>query len=355
MIEKIGFSVAILSGEIRNRIPMTIKSIESINNQSYKNLQKILVNGGSPPHQTAELVDSRVNLDGWKILEFPIDAMDAENNWNMQRWNGLAALHAANKEFFFTMNDDDFISPDFFEKIAFLLNKYPSADTAMGLRVQFDHKSNLSATPTYPRNKNGDARPEFEAGIDVVREIFFRNNLGYGPSLGFQPVCRTNLVREAGPGFFYTGIFPDCSSYFQVVSRGNMVFEKSAIMYWGIHESQDHNKWDNKNYWFALHEKIYMDALKNNLSVFKKYSPNNSHDLKNIKKYFLKRIVSVSLFALTHYFSIENLLKSIRRKRIPEHYNFPVTRHLLIILKRPIILLIVIRENLIYLRWWQSK
>ena len=42
---------------------MTIKSIESINNQSYKNLQKILVNGGSPPHQTAELLNSGVNLD----------------------------------------------------------------------------------------------------------------------------------------------------------------------------------------------------------------------------------------------------------------------------------------------------
>ena len=352
MIEEIGFSVAILSGEIRNRIPMTIKSIESINNQNYKNLQKILVNGGSPPHQTAELLNSGVNLDDWTILDFPIDAMDAENNWNMQRWNGQAALHAASKEFFFTMNDDDLVSPDFFKKIAFLLKKYPSADTGIGLRVGFDHKANLPAIPTYPKNKNGDARPEFEAGIEVIREIFFRNNLGYGPSLGFQPVCRTNLVREAGPGFFYQGIFPDCSSYFQVVSRGNMVFERNAIMYWGIHESQDHNKWHTKNYWFALHEKIYTEALQNNLLIFKKYFPNNFYDIKNIKKYFLKRIVSESLFALTHYFSLANLLRSQRRKKVTEKYNFPVTKHLMIILKRPIILLIVIRENLKYLKRW---
>jgi len=350
MIEEIGFSVAILSGEIRNRIPMTIKSIESINNQSYKNLQKILVNGGSPPHQTAELLNSGVNLDNWTILDFPIDAMDAENNWNMQRWNGQAALHAASKEFFFTMNDDDLVSPDFFEKIAFLLKKYPSADTGIGLRVQFDHNTNLSAPPTYPRNKNGEARPEFESGIEVVREIFFRNNLGYGPSLGFQPVCRTNLVREAGPGFFYQGIFPDCSSYFQVVSRGNMVFDKDALMYWGIHGNQDHNKWDDKNYWFALHEKIYMEALKNNLFIFRTYFPNNSHDLKNIKKYFLKRIVSVSLFALTHYFSVAKLLTIKKRKKIPEKHKFPSNKHLMIILKRPMILIIVIRENLKYLR-----
>jgi glycosyltransferase involved in cell wall biosynthesis len=350
MIEEIGFSVAILSGEIRNRIPMTIKSIESINNQNYKNLQKILVNGGSPPHQTAELENYGVNLADWTILDFPIDAMDAENNWNMQRWNGLAALHAASKEFFFTMNDDDLISPDFFEKIAFLLKKYPSADTGIGLRVGFDHKTNSPATPTYPKNKNGDARPEFEAGIEVIREIFFRNNLGYGPSLGFQPVCRTNLVREAGPGFFYQGIFPDCSSYFQVVSRGDMVFERNAIMYWGIHESQDHNKWHNKNYWFALHEKIFTEALENNLNIFAKYLPNNHSDINNIEKYFLKRIVSTSLFSLTHRFSVLSLLKRKKSKKLMGNQRFPLFKHLRIILKRPRILLIVIRENLKYLK-----
>lgn len=350
MVEEIGFSVAILSGELRNRISLTIKTIDSINNQGYKNLQKILVNGGSPPHQTADLVKSGVNLDDWTILDFPIDAMDAKNNWNMHRWNGLAALHAANKEFFFTMNDDDLLSPDFFERISSLLKKYPLADTGIGLRVGFDHKTNLPASPTYPRKKNGEARPEFEAGIEVVREIFFRNNLSYGPSLGFQPVCRTNLVREAGPGFFYQGIFPDCSSYFQVVSRGNMVFDRNAIMYWGIHECQDHNKWSKNNYWFALHEKIYTEALQNNSSVFERYFPNNSYDLKNIKKYFSKRIVSESLFALTHYFSIVNLLKGKQQKKTPEKLRFPATKHLIIILKRPMTFLIVIRENLKYLR-----
>ena len=212
----------------------------------------------------------------------------------------------------------------------------------------------MSGPAIYPRNKNGDARPEFEAGIEVVREIFFRNNLGYGPSLGFQPVCRTNLVREAGPGFFYQGVFPDCSSYFQVVCRGDMVFEKNAIMYWGIHENQDHNKWDNKNYWFALHEKIYTEALENNLNIFARYLPNNYNDINNIKKYFLKRIVSVSLFSLTHHLSVSSSLKSNKKSNKKggpmSNQRFPLFKHLRIILKRPKILLTVILENLKYLK-----
>jgi hypothetical protein len=345
-----GFTVAVFSGELISRMPMTVKCIESINNQTFKGLQKILVNGGSPPHQTKLLIDQGVDLDGWIILDFPIDAMDIESSWNAHRWNGPAALHAATKDFFFAINDDDFLAINFFERISILLDKFPSADTAMGLRVTYDHKAKSYGEIVHPKKITGELRPAFEPGISLVRELFFNNNLGYGPSLGFQPVCRTDMIREIGPTFFYKGFYPDCSPYFQIVARSDTVFDKEALMYWGLHGDQDHFKWDENNYWTCSHEKVYTQFSKNNLEVFNRYLPNNSADLRDIKKYFEKRIVSVSLFAITQHFSLTSFYK---KNRVPKFKktksNFPLFKHILIIIKRPRIFIEVFKINFKYI------
>jgi hypothetical protein len=345
------FTVAIFSGELLNRIPMTIKCIDSINNQTFTNLQKILVNGGNPPHQTELLLNAGVKLDDWDILDFPIDAMDIENNWNLHRWNGAAALHAATKDFFFAMNDDDFLELDFFERISILLDKHPSAETAMGLRVTYNHETGLYGKIGHPQKTNGSARPVFESGIEVVRELFFNENLRYGPSLGFQPVCKTSLIREIGPTFFYKGFYPDCSPYFQIVSRTNMVFDSKALMYWGRHGHQDSLKWDENNYWTGSHEKVYTQFSKHNIKVFSKYLPNNIADIKNIEKYFARRIVSASLFAITRHYRLTTIFKSSKLSKLDNsRLKFPLLKHVSIIIKRPRTLVTVLKKNFKYLK-----
>lgn len=332
-----GFTVAVFSGELRSRLCMTIKCINSINEQTHPNLQKILVNAGTPPHQTRELIDAGVRLEDWTILDFPIDCMDIKkNNWSAHRWNGAAALNVADKEFFFALNDDDFLASDFFARISHLLQKYPQAKTAMGLRVPFNHDLRNFGQITLPRNKEGAVRPECEPGINLVREIFFRENLGYGPSLGFQPVCDTDLIREIGSDFFYKGFYPDCGPYFQLVSRFDTVFDSKAYMYWGLHENQDHKKWDENNYWYCTHEKVYTEFMNFNSAIFKHFLPRYSRDLKNIEKYFEKRIVSTSVFSISNrYFAKDFLTPPGKSNEREEPIKFPATRHLLIVLKRP--------------------
>jgi hypothetical protein len=335
-MEAKGFTVAVFSGELRSRLAMTIKCINSINDQTHQNLQKILVNGGSPPHQTKELIDAGVSLDDWTILDFPIDCMDIkENNWNAHKWNGAAALNIANKEFFFAINDDDFIANDFFTRISRLLLKHPRAKTAIGLRVPFYHNSGRYGQITLPRNKEGGTRPEYEPGINPVREIFFRGNLGYGPSLGFQPICDTKAIREIGPSFFYKGFYPDCGPYFQIVSRFDMVFDPEAYMYWGIHENQDHKKWEVNNYWYCAHEKVYTEFMKDNIAIFRKNLPDNLKDIKCIEKYFKTRIVSTSFFAMTSRYLRRSFPTA--PKRYPKPIKFPIFKHCFIILKRPLV------------------
>lgn len=169
---KNSFTIVVFSGEVRSRLSMTAKCINSINDQNYCNLQKILVNGGSPPHQTSELADLGVILDDWTILDFPVDCMDIDNNWSTHRWNGAAALHIANKDFFFALNDDDFISSNFLASINDAFNEYPRAGSAMGLRITFDHKTKTYGEKRIPKNLDGHVRPRVEPGINLVRELF---------------------------------------------------------------------------------------------------------------------------------------------------------------------------------------
>lgn len=328
---------------------MIEKSLNSINNQSYKNLQKILINGGNPPHQTSRLKSLGVNLSDWEIVDFPTDCMDIQNNWELHRWNGAAALHVASGDFFFALNDDDFLSADFFLRINNLLDLYPNADSAMGLRVTYNHETGEYGEISHPVDYKGRLRPQCEPGINLIRELFFRNNLAYGPSLGFQPVLRTSLVKELGPDFFYKGFYPDCGPYFQIVCRSDTIFDSQALMYWGIHEGQDHIRWDLNNFWNCKHEKVFSDFKNHNLKIFLDFFPHNYDDARQIKKYFEKRLTAISVFAIsTRYLNFKSSLNFLTRPKEPlKPQIFPLIKHLSIILKRPKILTEIIVKTTI--------
>lgn len=93
-------SAAILSGEVHSRLSYVKKSIDSLNAQSYPYMQKILVNGGNPPHQTELLIKSGLDLQEWTIIDFPIDTMEADKSPS-HKFTGAAALLASSGEFFF--------------------------------------------------------------------------------------------------------------------------------------------------------------------------------------------------------------------------------------------------------------
>ncbi len=341
------FTVVVFSGEVRSRIKMTARCLSSINSQSYTNLQKILINAGAPPHQTSELEQMGIDLTDWEVLDFPTDCMDMDNNWSIHRWNGAAALHVTKGEFFFALNDDDFLAPDFFLRMNALFNEYPGADSAMGLRVTYNHETDSFGEIRHPMNLEGEYRPKCEPGINLVRELFFRNNLGYGPSLGFQPILRTSLVQELGPDFFYRGFYSDCAPYFQIVCRSDTLFDPNAHMYWGIHGQQDHTKWDLNNFWKCKHEEIFKNFMEHNIAIFNGIFPCNRRDTKEIKTYFNKRITSVSIFALsTRYLAFKSPLSFFSQIKSEQPNSFPTLKHVKVVLKRPVILIKIVYQTL---------
>ena len=336
---EISFSAVVLSGEVQSRIPKTVKCINSISDQTYTNIQKILVNGGSPPHQTKDLIVQGANLSGWTIIDFPIDTMEAHTK-GTHRWTGQAALHASAGEYFFSMNDDDFLHKDFFEKMAKLFKKYPTAISGMGLPIVYDYDSNSFGTKPSCRDSKNNPRPEFEAGIEIVRKIFFSARNHYQPGLGFQPVFKTQFMRNVSETIFDSG-FPDFSSYFQVVARGDAVFDSEALMYWGKHSNQHNVRMTNRNYWQPHYAKELKRISKINKSVFKNYLPHNKDDLKRINKFFNQLIILLTLHALKLKIksgvTLKNKIKLDKNQDNQEFYDkkFPWLNHFFILVTNP--------------------
>lgn len=338
-ILEISFSAVVLSGEVRSRIPKTVKCINSISRQTYTNVQKILINGGSPPHQTNDLIEQGANLSGWKIIDFPIDTMEAQTK-GTHRWNGQAALLASTGEYFFSMNDDDFIHEDFFEKMAKLFKKYPTAISGIGLPIVYDHDSNSFSEKPLCIDSEKKPRPEFEAGIEVVRKIFFSARNQYQPCLGFQPIFKTQSVRDVSETIFSSG-FPDFSSYFQVVARGDAVFDSEALMYWGKHSNQHSTKMTNRNYWQPHYAQEFKSILKINTLVFKNYLPHYKNDLKKINKFFNQLIILQTLHAIKlkikSIAGIKNKKNIVKNQNNQEFYDkkFPWMSHFYILVTNP--------------------
>lgn len=334
-------TVAIFSGEVESRISYLIKSINSINMQTYSNLQKILVNGGNPPHQTARLIDLGIDLSEWVIIDFPIDTMKGTTQIS-HKYTGQAALLAARGEYFFSMNDDDFLANDFFTKIVRLFEKYPSAIAGIGLPILFNHETQEFGKIRQPKDKFGNTRPEFESGLDVVRKIFFENHTGYQMNIGFQPIIRTEYAKEVAETLFYDGGFPDTSVYFQVIVRGDFVYDASAKMFWGKHSGQSNLKASIRHYYQLLYKYEFMLFSKTNCRVYSIFFPGDKKILRLIKNYFNQNLIYSSLLCINSFFSISSILKGKGRQRNPykstsdfNSIKFPLFKHILIIFSHP--------------------
>jgi hypothetical protein len=335
----VSFSAAIFTGG-PFRLDITSKSISSLDNQNYGNLQKILVNGDGNELKIPALQRMGHNFSDWTIINFPVDTFERKDIFSLHRWPGQAALQASKNDYFFTMNDDDFLAEDFFERMARLFTKYPGAVTGMGLPVSYIHETG-EVIITRPRNCDWRTRPEVESGISHFRKVY--SNLGqyYNPNPGFQFVSKTDYVREVKDTFFSTGGFPD-HSFQSVLIRGETVFDSKALMYWGRHNGQEHNTKTLDHAFNGIYKELYESVINVNTVIFDRYLPNSRFDKKLYKKYFNEYLVQVSMNQVLGYLSIGSRIRNRNFKstwefsEFMEKHRFPILMHLGIFLAHPL-------------------
>lgn len=108
------------------------EAIESVLNQTYKNLELIIVNDASPEDLTSVVERFQDDRIRYFVNEVNIGGEDPVNNWNK-------CLSYAKGEFVSLLCDDDLYEPTFIESMIALSDKYPSVNVFRA-RIRYVNK-----------------------------------------------------------------------------------------------------------------------------------------------------------------------------------------------------------------------
>jgi glycosyltransferase involved in cell wall biosynthesis len=190
------------------------QALRSLLNQSYKNIEIIIVNDASPDD-----IDSIVSLfsDDQRIRYYKNDinlgATSLVSNWNK-------CLDYAKGEFFILASDDDLYHENFVSEMVSLSKKYPQTDLFHSRVAHIDKDSKiLNLTPLCP---------EFENCYDFVWHRISCYRLQYVADF----MCRTNALRLIN-GFvdFPSAWFSDDATWFLLAKTGGVAYSSKVLFY----------------------------------------------------------------------------------------------------------------------------
>lgn len=124
-LENLGFSIVIPT---RNRVDLLERAVDSIVNQTYSNLEIIIVDDGSSDDARAELSKLIANINSVSIN---LLLLPNRNNGHGPSFSRNTGANAAKFDYIAFLDDDDeLITKSYFERVA---NKLCSSDTAADL------------------------------------------------------------------------------------------------------------------------------------------------------------------------------------------------------------------------------
>lgn len=252
-------------------------AIESVLQQTYKNIELIIVNDNSPEDifSVVSLYDD--NRIKYYCNEINIGGKDPVKNWNK-------CLSYASGEFFSLLCDDDVYEPRFIEKMIGLAAKYPNV--------------NVFRSRVKVIDKNGDVKdiypsvPEYETTINYIVDSVS----GYRRQTISEFMLRTSYIRLMN-GYFplpkawfsdYISIFK--FSYSNGIATSNellVAFRESDI---NISSNNSKNVKEKLNA-TILYSKVLSEIIMNEPENIKYYVANKR---KRVEQQEIKHLLSIS-------------------------------------------------------------
>lgn len=251
------FSAAIFTGGPK-RPELTARAIDSINNQTFGDIQKILVNNGRSSteiQQIFELTFEPDRISEWIIISVQENTYIPEDPRSVYNIPGQLLLRNLNSSFTWMQNDDDYIGIDFLERM--YENSILSDDIVMcsGIPYRSLHNSK-EIVPPDPRCFHG--RPLIESGQKLFNKVIIFGDGNYDFNPGFASVIKTELLQKAGIDFFCGGLM-EYPSILQIASAGKVIFDREASMFLGSHPGQQRIDWTHQH---ILTGNLYRDMRK---------------------------------------------------------------------------------------------
>jgi len=286
------------------------KCIESITNQTYKNLEIILVDDGSPDN-CPKICDDFANTDNRiKVIHKKNGGVSSARN---------EGLKAAKGEFVTFVDSDDYILQDYIEKSASFINSNTDLIVS-GLTIIDDLKNTKTISPKFQKNSPilKDISSFMKFVIDghfdiVVNKLYKRtlitSNFQTGLRLGEDRVFNLDYFKNIkgeinivnNPGYMY--IFNTSSACHQ---KHNDIFETLKV---SLNEL--------KNFLVStfgtFNDENYFKLVSTFIVSCKKRSPSNTQKELNIK--------------LTNESIIKEYLESYKPKTLKEKLKFFLIKH----------------------------
>ena len=304
----------------------TVRALQSLNEQTFKGIQKILINNARPDEEIDYLRRADALTADWEVIQFSKSEYKKGDYGSVWRVPGNRALDIAKGKYIFFQSDDDFLAPDFFEKISALFDKYPIAICGSGTSVEY-----IWETGEF-RTKSGSwlQRPEIESGRSVIHKSHIDSS--YIDNQTFSLVMEIAKVKEVRDYIFEAG-FPETNCLYQVGLRGYIVFDSSAKMYWGKHNGQDNRSWKLDNVLYSSNRFLFDSILRCNFLALQKFVPDSQAEWKLLRKSFNSFLAQRSTQIL-----FDRFLQKIRLIPTPVHLigkKIDVGSHLVSICRNP--------------------
>lgn len=206
------------------------KSINSFLNQSYKNIELIIVNNGAEESikkyiNNLSKKDQRVKLINLKKNFFDINDPELMHEVLLNK-----ALEIVQGDFVHFCSYDDKYSNDYVQRMINLFNENESCNTAIGRCVSIDAEDNVN---NIELNNFSYDRPRHMNGKDFALE-FIKKNQKIHANPGNFFTFKTKILKDMG-GFNKSF---DNKSIFGIIPFSITGYDKNAIFYWRRHANQ---------------------------------------------------------------------------------------------------------------------
>lgn len=232
------------------RFPKLKRILSSLAAQTYPHVEVIVIGNGVTTVEHAYLSRWAEEAEGRRFLPFSDNVWSYEDHSAVGRLRYQAGVDLAAGELVFCQSDDDFVAPDFFERMVDLFVSNPECKTAIGLPLSYYWDDD---SVVYPENGAWKHRPRYMHGKDLV--LNWIKDGSFHPNPGFCFVTRKELFQSIGDDIWYGY---DTSVLLFLVPQGITGFDSAALMYWGRHDNQAHFEFNRRHY----RDFIYLNTIK---------------------------------------------------------------------------------------------
>jgi len=215
------------------KLPFLKKTINSCLNQTYKDIELIIVNNGAFEdiiiyiNKIAKL-DKRV-----KIINYEENIFSWDDPELMSQVCLNAALKSAKGDYVFFTSYDDPMALDYVERMVRLFEDNPDCTSAAGRPVSID--ANDSVNKEELNNRKTNFRSKYMPGHELALATLEHKSRVFGAPGTIFTFKRDVLLKYGG---FHRAI--ELGHLYGIVPFGVTGFDEDAIYYWRRHEGQLH-------------------------------------------------------------------------------------------------------------------